>query len=55
MAPQALGEDHEGPALSLCFLRHALGLGDHYNSTRRLLFAPGACGGSDGDDGAPGA
>lgn len=44
MQPQTVGEEFagEGPTLTLCFLRHAFGLGEHYNSTRKLLFAPGA-------------
>lgn len=25
------------PALEVCYLRHAFGLGEHYNSTKRLL------------------
>lgn len=36
MQAQTLGEGFEGPPLTICFLRHALGLGAHYNSTRRL-------------------
>jgi hypothetical protein len=49
--PQVLGEsfEPEGSGLKLCFLRHALGLGAHYNSTRRLLFAPG--GSEEGEEG----
>jgi hypothetical protein len=53
MAPQVLGEgfEAEGAGLKLCFLRHALGLGEHYNSTKRLLFAPGGEGTGRGDEG----
>jgi OTU domain-containing protein 6 len=49
MAPQVLGEEHEpeGAGLALCFLVHALGLGAHYNSTRKLRF-PAGTGGDDG-------
>lgn len=39
MATQSLGDDYAGddkqPALELCFLRHAFGLGEHYNSTKK--------------------
>lgn len=42
MATQSLGEeyaaDDKQPALELCFLRHAFGLGEHYNSTKKQRF-----------------
>lgn len=44
MQPQVLGEGFQGQPLTLCFLKHAFGLGAHYNSTRKLLFAPGTVG-----------
>ncbi|KAL6766376.1 hypothetical protein ACKKBG_A35785 [Auxenochlorella protothecoides x Auxenochlorella symbiontica] len=31
-APQLLGDEHPGPALQICYLHHAYGLGEHYNS-----------------------
>jgi OTU domain-containing protein 6 len=41
MQPQVLGEGKGADeGLTLCFLRHAYGLGEHYNSTKKLLFAP---------------
>jgi len=41
MTAQVVGEEHGGAPLTLCFLRHALGLGDHFNSTKKLLIAVG--------------
>ncbi len=48
MAPQLLGEQYgtEG-RLQLCYLRHAFGLGEHYNSTQPL----GAAAAEDQQDG----
>jgi hypothetical protein len=46
MAPQEVGAGGDGPPLALCFLRFALGLGDHFNSTKALLIPPG--GGEEG-------
>jgi OTU domain-containing protein 6 len=39
-----IGEEFKGngPPLQLCYLKHAFGLGEHYNSTKKLLFAAGA-------------
>lgn len=31
-APQVVGAERAGPRLRVCFMRHAYGLGDHYNS-----------------------
>ena len=31
-----MGEDHPGPALKVCYMRHAFGLGEHYNSVQPL-------------------
>eukprot|EP00775_Hariotina_reticulata_P010756 gene10756-10912_t len=43
MTPISVGEQYSGadkaPLLELCYLRHAFGLGEHYNSTKTLLFA----------------
>mmetsp|Transcript_25187 Transcript_25187/g.63934 ORF Transcript_25187/g.63934 Transcript_25187/m.63934 type:complete len:372 (-) Transcript_25187:390-1505(-) len=32
LPPMTLGEDQPGPPLQVCYLRHAFGLGEHYNS-----------------------
>jgi OTU domain-containing protein 6 len=48
MAPVVLGEQHAGPPLTVCYLRHALGVGEHYNSTEPLS-SLGAGGGGDDD------
>jgi OTU domain-containing protein 6 len=43
MTPIKVGEQYSGEGkpspLELCYLRHAFGLGEHYNSTKKLLFA----------------
>lgn len=31
------GEFADKPPLEICYLRHAFGLGEHYNSTKKLL------------------
>lgn len=37
MPPVTLGEEHAGGGtLTLCYLRHAFGLGEHYNSVQPL-------------------
>jgi hypothetical protein len=41
------GEDTDKPALEICYLRHAFGLGEHYNSTKKLLLGALL---DDGDD-----
>lgn len=42
MSTQTLGDEYAGddkpPALEICYLRHAFGLGEHYNSTRQKRF-----------------
>jgi OTU domain-containing protein 6 len=40
MAVQTVGEEHEGrgPPLQVCYLQHAFGLGQHYNSLKPLGF-----------------
>lgn len=35
-------EFSDKPALEVCYLRHAFGLGEHYNSTKKLLFGAAA-------------
>lgn len=55
MAPQVLGEEHGGPGLAVCFLRHALGLGDHFNSTQPLLHASAGGEGDESEAGGSGA
>jgi OTU domain-containing protein 6 len=52
MAVQTVGEEHQGrgPPLQLCYLQHAFGLGQHYNSLKPLGFAlPGAEEGEEGE------
>lgn len=34
MTPVDIGEEFEGPCIQICYLKHAYGLGEHYNSTR---------------------
>lgn len=44
-------DDHaDKPALEVCYLRHAFGLGEHYNSTKKLLFGAGAAGVDEDED-----
>eukprot|EP00878_Enallax_costatus_P033948 GHUV01037539.1.p1 GENE.GHUV01037539.1~~GHUV01037539.1.p1 ORF type:complete len:139 (+),score=40.62 GHUV01037539.1:473-889(+) len=41
MATQSLGDEYAGDdkvALEVCYLRHAFGLGEHYNSTKKQRF-----------------
>lgn len=57
MAPLSLGEAHgaaSGPPLQLCYLRHAFGLGEHYNSTKALALGALDDEGADGSDGGGG-
>ncbi|KAI8472716.1 MAG: hypothetical protein J3K34DRAFT_519584 [Monoraphidium minutum] len=56
MAAQVLGEGlgSGDDGLTLCFLRHAYGLGEHYNSTKKLLFAPGEAGADAAEEAAAG-
>lgn len=35
--PAGEEEYADKPALEVCYLRHAFGLGEHYNSTKKLL------------------
>lgn len=35
-----MGEGHPGAPLSVCYMRHAFGLGEHYNSTQPLQTEP---------------
>jgi hypothetical protein len=36
-SPAGEEEYADKPALEVCYLRHAFGLGEHYNSTKKLL------------------
>lgn len=52
MPPLELGAEHAAagrPTLRLCYLRHAYGLGEHYNSVGPGL-ALGADGGEDSEE-----
>lgn len=43
--------EHSGkPPLEICYLRHAFGLGEHYNSTHKLLVAVGGGNGGSGGE-----
>lgn len=44
------GEFSDKPVLEICYLRHAFGLGEHYNSTKKLLLGGLAGGAADGGD-----
>ena len=46
-----MGEGHPGAPLSICYMRHAFGLGEHYNSTQPLLTEPVEEGADDADGG----
>lgn len=44
-------EEHQGKLpLEVCYLRHAFGLGEHYNSTKKLLFVADSDGDGSADD-----
>ncbi|KAF8065793.1 OTU5 [Scenedesmus sp. PABB004] len=64
MAALSVGDEHAGaaPPLEVCYLRHAFGLGEHYNSTKPARFVrfaaaeeeegeEGGAGGGDGESG----
>ncbi|KAL6746606.1 hypothetical protein V8C86DRAFT_3119876, partial [Haematococcus lacustris] len=44
LPPVTLGDDYgdNGPALKVCYLRHAFGLGEHYNSLESVAEADAA-------------
>ena len=46
-----MGEGHPGAPLSICYMRHAFGLGEHYNSTQPLQTAPAGEGADSAADG----
>jgi OTU domain-containing protein 6 len=39
MEPVDIGEEYDGPCIHICYLKHAYGLGEHYNSTRPVDMA----------------
>lgn len=45
------GEFADKPALEVCYLRHAFGLGEHYNSTKKLLFGAADLQGDEEEEG----
>ena len=46
-----MGEGHPGAPLSICYMRHAFGLGEHYNSTQPLQTEPAGEGADSADGG----
>ena len=46
-----IGEGHPGAPLSICYMRHAFGLGEHYNSTQPLQTEPAGEGADSADGG----
>jgi hypothetical protein len=53
MPTVTIGDEYAGegkaPALELCYLRHAFGLGEHYNSTKKARFVRFSIEGEEGE------